>query len=108
LTAVDVIVAASCGLGQEWLFECVTYKKLVKYQLAVDNGMIAMVVPFVMAPFGVMAKLAKVFIEQVLGPNALPLTLSKARLRLAVAAARGMVCLTHVWHTCSALIAGNF
>jgi hypothetical protein len=90
------------------LFKRVTYKKLVKYQLTVDNGMIAMVVPFVMAPFSVMAKLAKAFIEQVLSPDALPSTLSKACLKLAVAAAQGTACLAHTWHTCLALITGDF
>jgi hypothetical protein len=64
--------------------------------------------PFVMAPFGIMAKPAKAFVEQVLSPNALPSTLSKAHLQLAVAATQGMACLAHTWHTCSALITSNF
>jgi hypothetical protein len=107
--AVDVVIAALCRLGCNRAFERAVYRKLAKYKSAVDDGTIAIVVPFVMSPFGIHAKSAKAFVKRVMGGNHTPpAKLAKARLRLSVAAARGTVHLSHAWSMCAALILGDF
>jgi hypothetical protein len=106
-TAVDVVVAASCRLGRARAFDRAAYKKYSKYQPAVDDGTIAVIVPFVMSPFGVLAKPAKAFVKRAMGFVDAS-KVAKARLRLAVAAARGTARLAHAWNACSVLIVGDF
>jgi hypothetical protein len=104
----DVIMATSCHLGQVRSFSQATYKKLAKYQPAVDDSSIARVKPFVMSPFSILAKPAKAFVKRMMGSNASKAKISKARLQLSVTAARGTARLSHVWSMCAALIIGDF
>jgi hypothetical protein len=63
------------------------YKKLTKYKPTVDNGSITRVKPFIMLPFGVLAKPAKAFMKRAMGSDATKAKVSKAHLHLSIAAA---------------------
>jgi hypothetical protein len=106
-TVVDVVVATSCQLGHTRAFNQATYKKYSKYQPAVDDSTITVIVLFVMSPFGVLAKPAKAFIKKAMGFMDAS-KVAKARLHLSVTATQGTTCLTHVWNTCTILIISNF
>lgn len=105
--AVDVVVAAACHLGRNRAFERAAGRKRTKYGPAVRDGTVASVVPFVVSPFGVLAKPAKAFLKKVLGASTGP-KLAKARLRLAVATVRGTARLCHAWSACAVLGVGDF
>jgi hypothetical protein len=107
LTAVNIVIAASCRLGHARAFNHPAYKKLSKYKLAVDDGMITMVVPFIMSPFRVLTKPAKAFIKRALGFTTTSRD-TKACLHLSVVAAQGTAQLAHMWSACSVLIIGDF
>jgi hypothetical protein len=80
---------------------------MAKYKPAIDDGTITAIVPFVMTPFGALAKEARAFIKRALGdPN--PIKQAKARLQLSVATARGTARLALAWSVCAALIVGGY
>jgi hypothetical protein len=106
-TAIDVVVAASCRLGRARAFEQATYRKNAKYRPAIEDSTIARVVPFIMSPFGAMAKPAKAFIKHVMS-GIKPTKIMKARLQLSVAVACSTVQLSHTWSACTALSIGGF
>jgi hypothetical protein len=102
-----MVVTTSCQLSHTRAFDQATYKKYSKYQPAIDNSTITMIIPFIMLPFSVLTKPTKAFIKRAMG-FVDPSKVAKACLHLSIAAAQGTARLAHTWNTCAVLIISDF
>jgi hypothetical protein len=107
-TAVDVMVAAACRHGSMKALEWALARKISKYGPALRDRTIAVLVPFIVSPFGLLSQPARDFLKLALGGDDTPLAkLAKERQHITVATVWGTARLSHTWGVCIVLILGN-
>jgi hypothetical protein len=102
------MVAAACRHGSKKALERASARKISKYGPALRDRTIAVLVPFIVSPFGLLSQPARDFLKLALGgDDAPPAKLAKECQRIAVATVRGTAHLSHVWGACVVLILGD-
>jgi hypothetical protein len=82
--------------------------KISKYRPALHDRTIAVLVPFIMSPFGLLLQPTRDFLKLSLsGDNTPPAKLAKERQHIAVTTVQGTAHLSHAWGACVVLILGD-